>query len=152
MEEDVFPHQRSAADDKELEEERRLAYVGITRAMRRLYLTRAIGRMWFGKPTFHRQSRFLGEIPEALLEWRQDEHTSAQPALERLAQRPGVNSPGNRAVPALAPGDMVTHDKFGLGTVVSVDGVGDRAEAKIDFGTEYGVKHLVLRYAPIEKL
>jgi DNA helicase-2/ATP-dependent DNA helicase PcrA len=152
MEEDVFPHQRSAADEKELEEERRLAYVGITRAMRRLYLTRAIGRMWFGKPTFHRQSRFLGEIPEALLEWRQDEHTSAQPALERLAQRPGVNSPGNRAVPALAPGDMVTHDKFGLGTVVSVDGVGDRAEAKIDFGTEYGVKHLVLRYAPIEKL
>jgi DNA helicase-2/ATP-dependent DNA helicase PcrA len=152
MEEDVFPHQRSATDERELEEERRLAYVGITRAMRRLYLTRAIGRMWFGKPAFHRQSRFLGEIPEALLEWRQDEHTAAQPALERLAQRPGVNSPGNRAVPALAPGDMVTHDKFGLGTVVSVDGVGDRAEAKIDFGTEYGVKHLVLRYAPIEKL
>ena len=152
MEEDVFPHQRSATDEKELEEERRLAYVGITRAMRRLYLTRAIGRMWFGKPTFHRQSRFLGEIPEPLLEWRQDEHTPAQPALERLAQRPGVKSPGNRDVPALAPGDMVTHDKFGLGTVVSVDGVGDRAEAKIDFGTEYGLKHLVLRYAPIEKL
>src|SRR6201996_5079679 len=152
MEEDVFPHQRSATDEKELEEERRLAYVGITRAMRRLYLTRAIARMWFGKPTFHRQSRFLGEIPEPLLEWRQDEHTPAQPALERLAQRPGVKSPGNRDVPALAPGDMVTHHKFGLGAVVSVDGVGDRAEAKIDFGTEYGLKHLVLRYAPIEKL
>jgi len=152
MEEDVFPHQRSATDEKELEEERRLAYVGITRAMRRLYLTRAIARMWWGKPSFHRQSRFLGEIPEQLLEWRRDERTATPPAMERAAQRPGVASPGNRNVPALSPGDMVTHDKFGLGTVVSVDGVGDRAEAKIDFGAEYGVKHLVLRYAPIEKL
>src|ERR1700685_1892252 len=152
MEEDVFPHQRSATDEKELEEERRLAYVGITRAMRRLYLTRAIARMWWGKPSFHRQSRFLGEIPETLLEGRRDGATPPRPAMERAAQRPGVASPGNRNVPALSPGDMVTHDKFGLGTVVSVDGVGDRAEAKIDFGAEYGVKHLVLRYAPLEKL
>jgi DNA helicase-2/ATP-dependent DNA helicase PcrA len=152
MEEDVFPHQRSATDEKELEEERRLAYVGITRAMRRLYLTRAVGRMWWGRPSFHRQSRFLGEIPGSLIEWRRDEGTATAPAMERAAQRPGVNSPGNRQVPALGPGDMVTHDKFGLGTVVSVDGVGDRAEAKIDFGAEYGVKHLVLRYAPLEKL
>jgi DNA helicase-2/ATP-dependent DNA helicase PcrA len=152
MEEDVFPHQRSAADEKELEEERRLAYVGITRAMRRLYLTRAVGRMWWGRPSFHRQSRFLGEIPGSLIEWRRDETAASTPAMERAAQRPGVDSPGNRQVPALAPGDMVTHDKFGLGTVVSVDGAGDRAEAKIDFGADYGVKHLVLRYAPLEKL
>jgi len=152
MEEDVFPHQRSAADDKELEEERRLAYVGITRAMRRLYLTRAVGRMWWGRPSFHRQSRFLGEIPESLLEWRRDEGAASAPAMERAAQRPGVDSPGNRQVPALAPGDLVNHDKFGLGTVVSVDDAGDRAEAKIDFGSDYGVKHLVLRYAPLEKL
>jgi len=55
-------------------------------------------------------------------------------------------------VPALSSGDMVTHDKFGLGTVVSTDGYGDQAEAKIDFGADYGVKHLVLRYAPLEKL
>ncbi len=152
MEEDVFPHQRSATDEKELEEERRLAYVGITRAMRRLYLTRAVGRMWWGRPSFHRQSRFLGEIPSGLMEWRRDEKTATAPAMERAAQRPGVASPGNRQVPALAPGDKVTHDKFGLGTVVSVDGAGDRAEAKIDFGADYGVKHLVLRYAPLEKL
>jgi DNA helicase-2/ATP-dependent DNA helicase PcrA len=152
MEEDVFPHQRSATDEKELEEERRLAYVGITRAMRRLYLTRAVGRMWWGRPSFHRQSRFLGEIPGSLIEWRRDEGAATAPAMERAAQRPGVDSPGNRQVPALKPGDMVTHDKFGLGTVVSVDGAGDRAEAKIDFGSEYGVKHLVLRYAPLEKL
>ena len=58
---------------------------------------------------------------------------------------------GNRSVPALTPGDRVNHDKFGLGTVVSADGFGDSAEAKIDFGS-YGVKHLVLRYAPLEKL
>ena len=152
MEEDVFPHQRSATDEKELEEERRLAYVGITRAMRRLYLTRAVGRMWWGRPSFHRQSRFLGEIPAPLIEWRRDEGAASAPAMERAAQRPGVDSPGNRQVPLLAPGDMVTHDKFGLGTVVSVDGAGDRAEAKIDFGADYGVKHLVLRYAPLEKL
>ena len=152
MEEDVFPHQRSATDEKELEEERRLAYVGITRAMRRLYLTRAVGRMWWGRPSFHRQSRFLGEIPAPLIEWRRDERAATAPAMERAAQRPGVNSPGNRRVPSLAPGDMVTHDKFGLGSVVSVDGAGDRAEAKIDFGADYGVKHLVLRYAPLEKI
>jgi len=152
MEEDVFPHQRSAADERELEEERRLAYVGITRAMRRLYLTRAVARNWWGRPAFHRQSRFLGEIPGPLIEWRRDEGSAAAPAMERAAQRPGVDSPGNRRVLALSPGDMVTHDKFGLGTVVSVDGAGDRAEAKIDFGADYGVKHLVLRYAPLEKL
>ena len=69
-----------------------------------------------------------------------------------MASRAGTRSPGNRLVPSLSPGDMVTHDKFGLGTVVSTDGYGDQAEAKIDFGGEYGVKHLVLRYAPLEKL
>ena len=72
--------------------------------------------------------------------------------LERMASRPGVTSVGNRTVPVLAPGDRVTHDKFGLGTVVSADGYGDQAEAKIDFGGDYGIKHLVLRYAPLEKL
>jgi DNA helicase-2/ATP-dependent DNA helicase PcrA len=156
MEENVFPHQRSATDPKELEEERRLAYVGITRAEQRLYLTRAVGRTWWGRPSFHIQSRFLGEIPRQLIDWRRDEaHATAHataPAMERAAQRPGARSPGNRPVPSLAPGNMVTHDKFGLGTVISVDGDGDHAEAKIDFGGEYGIKHLVLRYAPLEKL
>jgi DNA helicase-2/ATP-dependent DNA helicase PcrA len=152
LEENVFPHQRSAGDDKELEEERRLAYVGITRAERRLYLTRAQARAWWGRPEYHVQSRFLAEIPASLLEWRRDERSAAPPASQRLAQRPGVRSPGNRRVPALAPGDKVTHDAYGLGTVVSVQGSGDDPEAKIDFGGEYGIKHLVLRYAPLEKL
>jgi DNA helicase II / ATP-dependent DNA helicase PcrA len=152
MEEHVFPHQRSMNDDKELEEERRLAYVGITRAERRLYLTRAVARAWWGRPEFHKQSRFLDEIPANLVEWRRDERTAVAPAGERLAQRPGVRSPGNRRVPALSPGDKVTHDAYGLGTVLSVEGRGDDPEAKIDFGGDYGIKHLVLRYAPIEKL
>jgi DNA helicase-2/ATP-dependent DNA helicase PcrA len=152
MEEHVFPHQRSMTDDKELEEERRLAYVGITRAERRLYLTRAVARAWWGRPEYHKQSRFLDEIPAQLVEWRRDERAAVAPAGERLAQRPGVRTPGNRRVPALSPGDKVTHDAYGLGTVLSVEGRGDDPEAKIDFGGDYGIKHLVLRYAPIEKL
>jgi ATP-dependent DNA helicase UvrD/PcrA len=155
MEEEVFPHQRSLTNQRELEEERRLAYVGITRAEQRLYLTRAAGRNWWGRPSFHTPSRFLSEIPESLIEWKRDALAAASassPASGRMASRPGVTSVGNRPVPVLAPGDRVTHDKFGLGTVVSADGYGDQAEAKIDFGGEYGVKHLVLRYAPLEKL
>jgi DNA helicase II / ATP-dependent DNA helicase PcrA len=155
MEEEVFPHQRSLTSAKELEEERRLAYVGITRAKERLYLTRALSRNWWGRPSFHEQSRFLSEIPPGLIEWRRDEtaaRSAIAPAQERMASRPGTRSPGNRPVPSLSPGDLVTHDKFGLGTVVSTDGYGDQAEAKIDFGADYGVKHLVLRYAPLEKL
>ena len=152
MEENVFPHQRSVNDEKELQEERRLAYVGITRAQRRLYLTRAVARAWWGRPEYQRRSRFLTEIPEHLIEWRRDESSAVAPAAERLARRPGVRSPGNRRVPSLSPGDKVTHDAYGLGTVVSVEGSGDDPEAKIDFGGDYGVKHLVLRYAPIEKL
>ncbi|WP_300614074.1 DNA helicase PcrA [Trebonia sp.] len=155
MEEEVFPHQRSLTSQRELEEERRLAYVGITRAKQRLYLTRAAARNWWGRPAFHTPSRFLSEIPSSLIEWRRDAiaaAAAASPASERMASRSGVTSVGNRAVPVLAPGDRVTHDKFGLGTVVSADGYGDQAEAKIDFGGEYGVKHLVLRYAPLEKL
>jgi DNA helicase-2/ATP-dependent DNA helicase PcrA len=155
LEEEVFPHQRSLTNPRELEEERRLAYVGITRAMERLYLTRAVGRSWYGRPAFHKQSRFLAEIPSGLIEWRRDQAaamSAATPAQERMARMPGTRSPGNREVPSLSAGDMVTHDKFGLGTVVSTDGYGDQAEAKIDFGADYGIKHLVLRYAPLEKL
>jgi DNA helicase-2/ATP-dependent DNA helicase PcrA len=155
MEEEVFPHQRSLTNPKELEEERRLAYVGITRAEQRLYLTRALTRNWWGRPSFHKPSRFLSEIPDGLIEWRRDAAaamSASRPAQERMARRPDTRSPGNRPVPSLSPGDLVTHDKFGLGTVVSADGYGDQAEAKIDFGADYGVKHLVVRYAPLEKL
>jgi DNA helicase II / ATP-dependent DNA helicase PcrA len=152
LEENVFPHERSMGDERELAEERRLAYVGITRAMRQLYVTRAATRTWFGRPGYHAQSRFLTEIPASLIEWRRDESATTQPASERLARRPGVRAIGNRPVPALQRGDRVNHDSYGLGTVLSVEGRGDDPEAKIDFGGDYGVKHLLLRYAPIEKL
>jgi DNA helicase II / ATP-dependent DNA helicase PcrA len=152
LEENVFPHERSSGDERELAEERRLAYVGITRAEQRLYLTRAVARTWWGRPAYHKQSRFLSEIPEALIEWRRDAAAAAPPSSERLARRPGVQALGNRAVPSLSPGDRVNHDSYGLGTVLSVEGRGDDPEAKIDFGGDYGIKHLVLRYAPIEKL
>jgi DNA helicase-2/ATP-dependent DNA helicase PcrA len=152
LEENVFPHERSVGDERELEEERRLAYVGITRAEQRLYLTRAMTRAWWGRPAYHKQSRFLSEVPARLLEWRRDESAAAPPASERLARRPGLNVAGNRPIPALAPGDHVNHDSYGLGRVLSVEGRGDDPEAKIDFGGDYGIKHLVLRYAPLEKL
>jgi DNA helicase-2/ATP-dependent DNA helicase PcrA len=152
LEENVFPHERSMGDERELAEERRLAYVGITRAMNLLYVTRAAARTWFGRPSWHKQSRFLSDIPASLIEWRRDESAIAQPASERLASRPGVRALGNRPVPSLQPGDRVNHDSYGLGTVLSVEGRGDDPEAKIDFGGDYGVKHLVLRYAPIEKI
>ena len=159
MEEEIFPHQQSLTDKKQLEEERRLAYVGITRAEERLYLTRAASRTWWGRPAFHSPSRFLSEIPASLVEWRRSAAditaafgSSSSSSASRMASRPGVSSLGNRAVPVLVPGDRVTHDKYGLGTVVSADGRGDNAEAKIDFGGDYGVKQFLLRYAPIEKL
>jgi DNA helicase-2/ATP-dependent DNA helicase PcrA len=152
LEEHVFPHERSMGDDRELAEERRLAYVGITRAEQRLYLTRAMTRAWFGRPAYHKQSRFLSDVPPELIDWRRSEAAAAPPASERMASRPGVRALGNRNVPALEPGDRVNHDAYGLGTVLSVQGRGDDPEAKIDFGSDYGIKHLVLRYAPIEKL
>jgi DNA helicase-2/ATP-dependent DNA helicase PcrA len=155
MEENVFPHERAMNDDRELEEERRLAYVGITRARERLYLTRAVARAWWGRPSYHKQSRFLSEIPSELIDWRRDASAAASmlsPAAERLARRPGVMAAGNRPVPSLKAGDLVNHDSYGLGRVLSVEGRGDDPEAKVDFGEEYGVKHLLLRYAPVEKL
>jgi DNA helicase-2/ATP-dependent DNA helicase PcrA len=130
LEENVFPHQRSAGDDKELDEERRLAYVGITRAEQRLYLTRALARTWRGGLEHHAQSRFLAEVPESLIEWRRGQNAVAAAAPARQGQRPGVRSPGNRRAPA----DNVTHVAYGLGTVVSAQGFADDPGAKIDFG------------------
>jgi DNA helicase-2/ATP-dependent DNA helicase PcrA len=152
LEDGVFPHLRSLGDPTELEEERRLAYVGITRAERRLYLSRATVRSAWGAPQYNPPSRFLEEIPAELVDWRRLESSVASiPAVATLAARPGVRSPGNRPVVHLEPGDRVTHDTFGMGTVVAVEGTGERAIASIDF-RDQGVKRLLLRYAPVEKL
>jgi DNA helicase II / ATP-dependent DNA helicase PcrA len=151
LEDGVFPHQRSLDDLEQLEEERRLAYVGITRAKRALYVSRAAVRSAWGAPSYNPPSRFLDEIPAELLEWRRPESDpSSVSAGAALAMRPTVRSPGNRTVPRLLPGDRVSHDTFGLGTVVGIEGAGERAVASVDFRGE--VKRLLLRYAPVEKL
>jgi DNA helicase-2/ATP-dependent DNA helicase PcrA len=161
LEDGVFPHMRSLTEPKELEEERRLAYVGITRAQRRLYLSRSMQRSTYGAPSYNPPSRFLAEVPEHLVDWKRAQPKSFAPtgghrassspaALRGTPARPtGV---GNRSIPSLQPGDRVNHDTFGLGTVVSTSGSGDNAQAKVDFGASTGQKTFVLRYAPIEKL
>ncbi len=167
MEENVFPHSRSIGEKDELEEERRLAYVGITRAERRLFLSRAEYRSSWGAPNYNPPSRFLDEIPSDVIEWSGESiHGSPQISEYRRAVS-GASSfraPRPLARPSatgrkvadgagitLAPGDRVSHDTFGLGTVVLVSGEGERAEATIDFGS-FGEKRLLLRYAPVAKL
>ena len=156
MEDGTFPHMRALGDHKELEEERRLAYVGITRARERLHLSRAIVRSGWGSPLYNPASRFLDEIPDDLIDWQRTETSgmrpSSAPAVAALAGRPGVRSPGNRPPISLRSGDRVSHDSFGLGTVVRVEGDADKAMAHVDFGADTGVKRLLLRYAPLEKL
>ncbi len=160
MEDGVFPHMRSLGDPRELEEERRLAYVGITRARQRLYLSRAVTRSAWGTPAFNPPSRFLEEIPADVVEWRREEPVGrsplsggygSSPSSSSAALRLGDRVVGTGPVISLAAGERVTHQKFGLGTVVSTSGIGDKAEATIDFGSA-GVKRLLLRYAPVEKL
>jgi DNA helicase II / ATP-dependent DNA helicase PcrA len=157
LEDGVFPHQRTLGDPKELEEERRLAYVGITRAQHRLYLSRAVLRAAWGQPQYYPPSRFLDEVPPDLVEWERTEPVTRSSAQQRVAAR-GLaagtlrGGAGNRPIPELTAGDRVNHDTFGLGKVVRVDGAGERAQAHVDFGADVGVKRFLLRYAPIEKL
>ncbi|GAA3027616.1 DNA helicase PcrA [Kitasatospora albolonga] len=174
MEDGIFPHMRALNQVKELEEERRLAYVGLTRARQRLYLTRSVLRSAWGQPSYNPASRFLEEIPETLVEWKRT-GASAVPASRGFSSSGGSGGFGGRKsggaaasspkagwgqsarrvtekeVVALAVGDRVTHDSFGLGTVVATSGVGDKAQATVDFGGA-GRKQLLLRYAPVEKL
>ncbi len=161
MEDGVFPHMRAMSDPFELSEERRLAYVGITRARERLYVSRAISRSAWGAPSYNPESRFLADIPTELIRWDREEPTrytgpsaggyGSSPALASAASRPGAQTSGARPVISLTAGDRVLHPTFGMGTVVSTLGSGDKAEASVDFGSE-GVKRLLLRYAPVEKL
>ncbi|MEJ7634208.1 UvrD-helicase domain-containing protein [Aeromicrobium sp.] len=161
LEDGVFPHMRSLADSKELEEERRLAYVGITRARTRLYVTRAATRSAWGAPAYNPPSRFLDELPEALVDWRRlasppTQWTPSSPSAtaQSTFRSSNVAARSRRAsleVVSLSPGDRVSHDSFGLGTVVTVEGQGEKSVASVDFGS-LGVKRLLLRYAPVEKL
>jgi DNA helicase-2/ATP-dependent DNA helicase PcrA len=158
LEDGIFPHIRSLGDAQELEEERRLAYVGITRARQRLYLSRATVRSAWGQTAYNPASRFLDEIPDELVEWQRRPEPAAATLARGVSDGRGVagarakpGGVGLRPVPVLAPGDRVTHDSFGLGTVVAVSGTGDGARAEIEFRDE-GMKTLLLRYAPVAKL
>ncbi|MHC3468305.1 DNA helicase PcrA [Streptomyces sp. 7R007] len=168
MEDGVFPHMRALGQTKELEEERRLAYVGITRARERLYLTRSSLRSAWGQPSYNPPSRFLEEIPAQHVDWKRTGATapvSSGPvsgvAASLSSSRSRSSAKGasgfatsrasDKPVVSLAVGDRVTHDQFGLGTVVAVKGTGANAEATIDFG-DAKPKRLLLRYAPVEKL
>ncbi|MFC8922377.1 DNA helicase PcrA [Cellulosimicrobium sp. NPDC057127] len=220
MEDGTFPHMRSLHDDAELAEERRLAYVGITRARERLYVSRSAVRSAWGMANEFPPSRFLEEIPDELWDWRRREssmqtlraggsvwgrgsgswsggrsgygarsgaddagstirgprssdrsrqtrHDPASSAPARSSFGSPGRSPGGGGgggatfgsatprqdadIPSLSVGDKVTHDAYGLGTVVALEGAGPNAVAKIDFGAD-GTKRLLLRYSPVTKL
>ncbi|MEO5778413.1 MULTISPECIES: DNA helicase PcrA [Arthrobacter] len=184
MEHGLFPHQRSATDPKELAEERRLAYVGLTRARKRLYLTRSEVRSMWGQSQYNPASQFIEEIPAELVEWKREgsirqsggwgsgaaigssryggsfwgagtaRGAAASPSAGFNADVPAAVAK-NRVQPqkeivAVSVGDQVNHTSFGNGTVLAVEGAGDKTVAKVKFGI--GEKRLLLRYAPLTKL
>ncbi|OBG00298.1 DNA helicase PcrA [Mycolicibacter sinensis] len=155
-EDGMFPHMRSLGDARELSEERRLAYVGLTRARQRLYVSRAKVRSSWGQPMLNPESRFLREIPQQLIDWRRTDATASPSAPVSGAGRFGTPRPapsrsGNRPLLVLAPGDRVSHDKYGLGRVEEVSGAGESAMSLIDFGSSGRVK-LMHNHAPVTKL
>ena len=196
MEDGTFPHMRSLSDPDQLAEERRLAYVGLTRARERLYVSRAAVRTAWGVPNEFPPSRFLDDLPDELLDWRRRESSTSQlrggwgsgfgsggygsgsygsggrrgergsgggyssggSGREQRAPLPSTGAKFGSAtprkdveIPALTIGDKVTHDAYGLGTVVALEGAGANAVVKVDFGSE-GTKRLLLRYSPVTKL
>ena len=157
MEEGIFPHSRTLGDPEELQEERRLAYVGLTRARENLFITRAEYRSSWGAPNYNAPSRFLSEIPDSVIEWNEVQEkaspisSSNRSSIRRNFAAPKPTGKSSSNTMQLEVGERVSHDTFGLGTVVAVTGAGDRAEATINFGS-FGEKRLLLRYAPVEKL
>ncbi|MCL1800770.1 MAG: DNA helicase PcrA [Promicromonosporaceae bacterium] len=203
MEDGTFPHMRSMFNAEELAEERRLAYVGLTRARERLYLTRSALRSAWGTTNDMPESRFLADVPEELIDWERrisatesirnstpswsgtssggglknldrtasssaqtasrssssslygsgGHWGSSKAATEREARRERTGSvpPKEVEISPLSPGDRVTHDSFGLGKVIEVEGTGRNTVARVDFGSE-GTKRLLLRFAPLQKL
>ncbi|MEH6624140.1 MAG: UvrD-helicase domain-containing protein [Dietzia maris] len=179
MEDGLFPHMRALGDPAELSEERRLAYVGITRARKRLYLTRAMMRSSWGQPMTNPGSRFLEEIPSEAIEWQREEPAGGGGFGDDSGFAPrrrfggggahgaggggGFGSGGgwssgiprstsSAPVLELVPGDRVTHDKYGLGKVLSCDGAGMRATATIDFGASGKVRLMLIGGVPMQKL
>ncbi|MGG1401475.1 DNA helicase PcrA [Bacillus salipaludis] len=168
MEEGVFPHSRSLMEEAEMEEERRLAYVGITRAEQSLFLTNAQMRTLFGRTNMNPASRFIKEIPEDLLEDAAPKSGRNSPFGSRggsfAGSGTGVGAPAARK-PVMRPvaattggdqvgwkvGDKAEHGKWGIGTVVSVKGEGEGTELDIAFPSPTGIKRLLAKFAPIKK-
>src|SRR5918993_1324164 len=158
-EDGVFPHQRALSNPDELEEERRLAYVGITRARRHLYVSRAIVRAAWGAPQHNPPSRFLNEIPDELIDWRRTEravstwrNTSATSRANQQWRNTvgfGAGRQQPRRIPSLVAGDRVLHTTFGMGKVITTSGSGEDVKADVDFGSA-GIKRLSLKHAPLE--
>ena len=176
MEDGVFPHIRSLGEPQELEEERRLAYVGITRAMQRLYLTSAWSRMMHGTTQYNPPSRFLDEIPSELIDevggsrmLRSRRERSGRADRQRIGTDPGrigasrdrivdqalaapaAPSPSGADTMGLRVGDDVRHSQWGEGVIIDIEGSGDKAEASVHFQT-VGEKRLLLSWAPLEKI
>lgn len=189
-----FPHMRALGDPSELSEERRLAYVGITRAQRRLYISRAVIRGSWGQPVNNPASRFIAEIPEDLIHWERVEPQQSWDSGDWSLGWPGKSTSGYRrgnslyrgsqyggagslahgggrrgagrgvgsssdhrsGTPAsalhLEVGDQVNHDKYGLGTVESVSGLGKHTSVVINFGKEGTVRLMLIGNVPMEKL
>jgi DNA helicase-2/ATP-dependent DNA helicase PcrA len=171
LEEGIFPHSRSLTEEVEMEEERRLAYVGITRAEQRLYMSRARMRTLYGKTNMNPPSRFLSEIPEELVEAIEKEKAATAPWMQTSRRGKGIGASPSQT-PSRAPqrktvsqpqttttqgasfawgvGDKALHKKWGTGTVVSLKGNGEHVELDIAF-PEVGVKRLAAKFAPITK-
>ncbi|RDI36701.1 DNA helicase PcrA [Falsibacillus pallidus] len=168
LEEGVFPHSRSLMEEEEMEEERRLAYVGITRAEEQLFITNAQMRTLYGRTSMNPVSRFIGEIPEDLMEDMAAEakqqqrkaspfgssgfsgRTQNRMQPRKPVSRPVPNTTGANAV-GWNVGDKAEHKKWGVGTVVSVKGEGEGVELDIAFPSPIGVKRLLAKFAPVEK-
>ena len=157
LEDGMLPHSRSLEDPAQLEEERRLLYVGMTRARKRLYMFRAFQRRFHGQSGSQTASRFLLEIPESLVTIRDIRgHSRVADRIpdpmwtKRVASTPAPR-PATRSTDELAPGERVKHDVFGEGVVVSSSGSGSDTQVTVAFVGE-GVKRLMLSFAPIERI
>jgi DNA helicase-2/ATP-dependent DNA helicase PcrA len=161
LDEGLFPHSRTLMDPEQIEEERRLAYVGITRAERQLYVTNAVTRTMYGRISAYMPSRFLGEIPPELVE--EYKRKSAMPQ-SRMTSVPGqqrvsiLSKPVATSLPkkhavtdSFSKGDKVRHKIWGIGTVLDVIGDGPNMQMKIQFPTK-GVRQVVVKFAPLEKV
>ncbi|MGP4076033.1 DNA helicase PcrA [Halobacillus sp. K22] len=166
MEENVFPHSRALMEEEEMEEERRLAYVGITRTEKQLFITHAKMRTLYGRTNMNPISRFINEIPEDLVEGKEQpeelpffnkkrepagaQGSAPQPKKRAAKKSQPKESTGGEKI-TWNPGDKAAHKKWGEGTVVNVQGEGDAMELDIAFPAPTGIKRLLARYAPITK-